>query len=237
MKGIVLAGGKGTRLLPATKLYNKHLVAILNKPMILYPLETLRALGAKEVLIVSGGNHIGMFADFLSDGSDYGVDLTYKVQREAGGIAQALGIAEQFAGRESVLVCLGDNVFDNEVLKKTTFRKDRATIFLKEVNDPERFGVPTIQDGNIICITEKPSMPQSNFAVVGLYFYPNDVFDAVKTLKPSARGELEITDLNNHYVRNNRCDYVILDGFWSDAGTPSSLFEVVQWAGSKLNSP
>ncbi|NBV76658.1 spore coat protein [bacterium] len=235
MKGIILAGGKGTRLRPATLVMNKHLIPILNKPMVLYPIETLRdVFGIKDILIVSGGDHIGGFAEFLGDGSEYGVELTYRVQTQAGGIAQALALAENFAQGESIAVILGDNIFDAKALKKSSKnlkKSNNATLFLKEVPDAERFGVPTLnQKGKIVKITEKPQKPDSSYAVTGLYLYPGDVFKKVKKLKPSARGELEITDVNQMYVQEGKCNDIIFDGFWSDAGTPASLARTVLWA-------
>lgn len=226
MKGIILAGGKGTRLQPATFAMNKHMVPILNKPMILYPLETLKRLGIEEILIVSGGNHLGAFADFLGDGSEYGVKLTYKVQKEAGGIAQALGLAEDFAAGESVAVILGDNVFDNQALSGFIGSVDRAHLFVKEVKDPNRFGVLVEIEGKKH-IFEKPTEDVGNKAVTGLYIYPNKVFEIIPTLVPSDRGELEITDVNNYFLN----DAVVneIGGFWSDAGTPESLATVTAW--------
>ena len=230
MKGIILAGGKGTRLLPATRVMNKHMVPILNQPMILYPLATLRSLGIEDILIVSGGNHIGDFAEFLGDGSEFGVSLTYRVQMEAGGIAQALGLAEDFARGEEVAVILGDNVFADVA---QDFIKDRepwkANIFVKEVENPQRFGVLNSKDGRM-WIEEKPTNPQSNDAVTGLYIYPANVFEVIPTLKASARGELEITDVNNHYIDKGEMIATKVNGFWSDAGTPESLAEVTKWA-------
>uniref|UniRef100_A0A6M3M0I3 glucose-1-phosphate thymidylyltransferase n=1 Tax=viral metagenome TaxID=1070528 RepID=A0A6M3M0I3_9ZZZZ len=233
MKGIILAGGKGTRLRPATYAYNKHLVSILNKPMILYPIETMKHFGVKDILIVTGGNHIGGIAGFLGDGSDYGMKFTYKVQKEAGGIAEALGLAEEFIGDDTMLVCLGDNVFDNESIPSIELDKDNATIFLKEVEGNKRFGVPTIEGEKITEIIEKPDNPKSKYAVTGLYYYPPDVFDVIKTLEPSGRGELEITDVNNYYVKNNKCKYAIVEGYWGDAGTPESLHKASIWAYGK----
>lgn len=234
MKGIILAGGRGTRLLPATKIMNKHLIPILNNPMILYPLETLKSFGIKDILIVSGGEHIGGFADFLGDGSEYGVNLTYKVQSEAGGIAQALGLAKDFAHDEPILIILGDNIFDNKQFENVICDFDNAKLFLKEVEDPQRFGVATLdQFGKIDGIEEKPKEPKSNLVVTGLYYYPNDVFEIIKTLKPSNRGELEITDVNNFYVRTWRCDSFLLTDFWSDAGTPESLLKTIVWLHKK----
>jgi glucose-1-phosphate thymidylyltransferase len=234
MKGLLLAGGKGTRLLPATKVVNKHMVPILNTPMIVYPLETLRQLGVTDLMVVSGGNHIGGIAEFLEDGSEYGVSITYKVQKEAGGIAQALGLAKDFVGKDGVVVVLGDNIFDNtqltEIIQNGDFQTDRAYVFLKEVKDPQRFGVPVFDNGKITKIEEKPSDPKSSFAVTGLYYYPSEVFDIIPTLKPSRRGELEITSVNNWFIDNNKLKHIELQGFWSDAGTPESLKEVTDWA-------
>ncbi len=240
MRGIILAGGKGTRLAPATHVTNKHLLPILHKPMILYPLETLKTLGITDILIVSGGNHIGGFAEFLGDGSEYGVSLTYRVQKEAGGIAQALGLGKHFAQGKGVAVVLGDNVFDNRQFGRIQVTpslnlKENALLFLKQVPDPQRFGVPALNEqGHIISIEEKPKEPQSSYAVAGLYYYPPDVFDVIPTLKPSARGELEISDVNNYYVARGRCVSVKLPGFWSDAGTPESLYRTSSWAMTQL---
>lgn len=222
MKGIILAGGQGTRLRPATYAMNKHMVPILNKPMILYPLETLKSLGITDILIVSGGNHIGAFADFLGDGSEYGVSLTYRVQKEAGGIAQALLLAEGFIDGPFVVI-LGDNVFENEGLK---LGKD-ATLFVKSVDDPTRFGV---YDPETHLIEEKPVFPPTNLAVTGLYHYPPEVLLYAKTLEPSERGELEITDVNNWCLSYFDVDVVPVPGFWSDAGTPESLARTTAWA-------
>lgn len=230
MKGLILAGGKGTRLLPATKVVNKHMIPILNKPMILYPLETLKELGCTDIMVVSGGGHIGGIAEFLGDGSDYGVQFTYRVQKEAGGIAQALGLAREFAGDNPIAVILGDNVFDNRNLSLQIGSMLAAHIWVKEVEDPTRFGVlRTDPKGNIIGIVEKPASKQpGDYAVTGLYVYPPSVFDVIETLVPSARGELEITDVNNHYLKN--CTVHRILDFWSDAGTPESLKEVIDWA-------
>lgn len=224
-KGIILSGGKGTRLQPATFAMNKHMVPILNKPMILYPLETLKSIGVTDILIVSGGNHLGAFADFLGDGGAYNVDITYKVQREAGGIAQALGLAENFANGEPVAVILGDNVFDNKSIHPVLGDRDVATIFLKYVKNARRFGV--YSDGKII---EKPDITTPGYAVTGLYVYPPSVFDIIKTLRPSPRGELEVTDINNAYITTDKCNIKEITGFWSDAGTPESLAAVTKWA-------
>lgn len=228
MKGIILAGGKGTRLRPLTEVTNKHLLPVYNKPMVLYPLETLKRFGIKDILIVTGGEHIGKFADTLGDGSAFEVKLTYKVQTEAGGIAQALLLAEEFAGNEPVTVILGDNIFDKHVVEPRQGR--RAVIFTKAVQNPNRFGVVRLEGGNPIEIVEKPSAWVSEYAVTGLYYYPPEVFEYIKTLKPSERGELEITDVNNWFIHRGLLDVQVVDGFWSDAGTFDSLMECSLWA-------
>lgn len=234
MKGIILAGGKGTRLRPATYAMNKHMVPILNKPMIMYPLETLKSMGITEILIVTGGEHIGMIAQFLGNGSFFGVSLTYRVQEEAGGIAQALSLAEDFASGQSVAVILGDNIFSPEAVEGFEIVQfGYAHIFVKSVKDPQRFGVLSQKNdgGYQYVINEKPNNPQSDKAVTGLYVYPNDVFDIIRGIVPSARGELEITDVNNAYLEQGRMIATdINQAFWSDAGTPESLAEVTRWA-------
>ncbi len=233
MKGIILAGGNGTRLNPLTLVSNKHLLPVYDKPMIFYPIETLKKLGVDDILIISGGEHIGRFMELLGDGSDFGVKFTYRVQKKAGGIAEALGLAEDFSNKESIAVILGDNIFENEKLPNDTFPDDNAVLLFASVEDPQRFGVPVITD-RVIKIEEKPKHPQSDYAVTGLYYYPNDVFEIIKTLKPSERGELEITDLNNFYINQNKCSYNIFKGFWSDAGTFKSLLKSSNWVKSKL---
>ncbi len=234
MKGIILAGGLGTRLLPITRQVNKHLVPILSKPMVMFPISTLKSLGVKDIMIVSGGGHMGGFTDFFRDGSEFGIDLTYRVQKDAGGIAQALGVASDFADGERVAVILGDNVFDNKDIIKhfnPEERPDMAHIFAKKVPDPERFGVITWEAGGDgkFTIEEKPANPQTGLAVTGLYIYPGDVFDIIPKLKPSARGELEITDVNNYFVNRDNCILHVIDGFWSDAGTPESLYKAIKF--------
>ena len=229
-RGIILAGGRGTRLSPATDLINKHLIPILNHPMILYPITTLHNFGITDALVVSGGNHIGGFAEFLGDGRDYGLNLTYKVQHHAGGIAEALGLAEDFSKGEDILVILGDNIFDNEGLSREDFDKNLAYIYIKEVHDPGRFGVVELDKERIVSIEEKPKNPRSNFIATGLYHFPNTVFDVIKTLKPSSRGELEIVDVHNFYMIQGKLLIREVRGFWSDAGTPDSLFEATEWA-------
>lgn len=223
MRGIILAGGKGTRLQPATTTMNKHMVPVLNTPMITYPLNTLKNMGITDILIVSGGNHIGMIAEYLGDGTGHGVNLTYKVQKNAGGIAQALSLAEDYVDPgEQFAVILGDNVFE---YPPKIPERGKCGIVVKPVKDPQRFGV--YHDGKII---EKPTAPESNKAVIGLYFYTPHVFRFIRSLKPSARGELEITDVNNWCLENLDTEVVEYPGFWSDAGTPKSLKEVIDWA-------
>ncbi len=222
MRGIILAGGEGTRMMPATKIINKHLLPVLNNPMIIYPLKTLINLKITDILIVSGGNHLGGIINFLGSGSDYGVKLTYKVQSEAGGIAQALSLAKDFSNGEKIAVILGDNFF-NEEIKISNISK--PTIFLRQVSDPERFGVYDFKTKRII---EKPKKNIGNWAVTGLYFYDSEVFDFIETLKPSKRGELEITSVNNWYLKRNRMEIQKLKEFWSDMGTPQSLLNTAK---------
>ncbi len=223
MKGIILAGGTGSRLYPLTKVTNKHLLPVYDKPMIFYPIQTLIDAGIKEIMIVSGRGHAGHFLELLGSGADLGVKFTYEIQEEAGGIAQALSLAENFADEDDVAVILGDNIFQDNIEKDISNFTGGAKIFLKEVSDAHRFGVAEIKGDRVIGIEEKPKEPKSSFAVTGLYIYSNNVFNVVKTLKPSARGELEITDVNNSFVNNGTMEYRILDGFWSDAGTFESL--------------
>lgn len=233
MRGIVLAGGMGTRLLPMTKVTNKHLLPVYDKPMIYYPLNTLKRSGIKDIMIITGPEFSGDFINLLGNGEELGLNLTYKFQKEAGGIAQALGLCKDFAQGESICVILGDNIFDEDFAEDVSKFGDEdwqitgAKVFLKEVEDPERFGVAVLdpEKGNRIKeIEEKPKVAKSNLAVVGLYLYDHQVWDVIKDLKPSGRGELEITDVNNWYIENDLIDYRILTGFWSDAGKPESLF-------------
>ncbi|TFH46719.1 MAG: spore coat protein [ANME-2 cluster archaeon] len=231
MKGIILAGGTGSRLYPLTKVTNKHLLPVYNKPMIYYPLQTLIEAGIDDILIVSGRGHAGHFLELLGSGADFGIKLTYEIQEEAGGIAQALGLAEDFVDNESVMVILGDNIFQDNVCNDVMIFKSGAKIFLKEVLDANRFGVAEIKEDRIISIVEKPVLPKSNLAVTGLYIYDSKVFDTIHELKPSGRGELEITDVNNEYIRTGNMGFSVLQGYWSDAGTFESLFrasELVQ---------
>ncbi len=224
MKGIILAGGTGSRLYPLTKVTNKHLLPVYDKPMIYYPLQTLMQAGIKDIMIVSGRGHAGHFLELLGSGSDFGAHFTYEIQEQAGGIAEALGLAEDFADKKDVAVVLGDNIFQDNISDAVASFKSGAMIFLKEVPDAKRFGVANINGKRIISIEEKPVLPKSNLAVTGLYIYDSSVFNIIRTLKPSGRGELEITDVNNEYIRLNVMDFSLLHGYWSDAGTFESLF-------------
>jgi glucose-1-phosphate thymidylyltransferase len=223
MKGVILAGGTGSRLYPLTKVTNKHLLPVYDKPMIYYPMETLINAGIKDIMIVSGRGHAGHFLELLGSGVDFGVHFTYEIQEKAGGIAQALSLAEDFVDGDSVTVILGDNIFQDNIKEDVRNFKNGAKIFLKEMPDAHRFGVAELNGKKVIGIEEKPQEPRSNFAVTGLYIYDSNVFDVVKTLKPSGRGELEITDVNNYYVHNDKMNYSVLEGYWSDAGTFDSL--------------
>lgn len=223
MKGVILAGGTGSRLYPLTKVTNKHLLPVYDKPMIYYPMETLINAGIKDIMIVSGRGHAGHFLELLGSGVDYGVHFTYEIQEKAGGIAQALSLAEDFVDGDSVTVILGDNIFQDNIKEDVRNFKNGAKIFLKEVPDAHRFGVAELNGDKVKGIEEKPKEPKSNFAVTGLYIYDSGVFSAIKTLKPSGRGELEITDVNNYYVNKGAMEYGMLEGFWSDAGTFESL--------------
>jgi len=227
IKGIILAGGTGTRLLPATKVTNKHLLPIYNKPMIYYPLQTLASAGIREVMIVTGGNNSGDFLRLLGNGQEFGLrSLQYGYQEGAGGIAEALGLTENFADNQKVVVILGDNVFEDDIgAAVSNFRKQSkgARVFLKEVQDAKRFGVAEVEDGKIIGIEEKPPVPKSNLAVTGIYMYDPHVYEIIKTLKPSDRGELEITDVNNQYIKEGTMEYEVLRGWWTDAGIPETL--------------
>jgi dTDP-4-dehydrorhamnose reductase/glucose-1-phosphate thymidylyltransferase short form len=223
MKGIILAGGTGSRLYPLTKVTNKHLLPVYDKPMIYYPLQTLVAGGIKDIMIVSGRGHVGHFLELLGSGKEFGVRLTYEIQEGAGGIAQALGLAESWAGTDNVAVILGDNIFQDDIKKDVEAFTSGAKIFLKEVTDAHRFGVAEVKGNKVLGIEEKPRAPKSNLAVTGLYLYDAGVFEVIKTLRPSGRGELEITDVNNAYIRRGAMGFSHLKGFWSDAGTFESL--------------
>lgn len=224
MKGVILAGGSGTRLYPCTKVTNKHLLPVYNKPMIFYPLQTLISSGIKDILIVSGVGHAGHFLNLLGSGKDFNAKFTYEIQDETGGIAQALGLARDFAGDDNIAVILGDNIFEDR-FDFSGFRNG-AEIFIKELprGEAKRFGVAQIKGDSVIGIEEKPKNPKTGYVVTGLYIYDNSVFDVIKTLRPSQRGELEITDVNNHYVKKGKMKFSFVKGRWSDSGTFSSLF-------------
>lgn len=229
MKGVILAGGLGTRLMPCTKVTNKHLLPVYDKPMIYYPLKTLVGAGLSDIMIVTGGNNAGDFLRLLGNGREFGLkDISYTYQEGEGGIADALKLAEDFADNDKIAVMLGDNVIESDItgaVKEFNRQEKGAKIFLKEVDNPERFGVAEIKDGRVINIAEKPEKPVSRYAVVGIYMYDNDVFEIIRSLKPSDRGELEITDVNNEYIKRGTMAYSILEGWWTDAGTSfESLF-------------
>lgn len=231
MKGVVLAGGLGSRLYPLTKVTNKHLLPVYNEPMIYYPIRILVNAGISEILIVTGGNNAGDFLRLLENGKDFGLKhINYAYQQGEGGIAAALGLAEHFADRDKVVVVLGDNIIEGNIkvaAEKFRNQKEGARILLKEVSDPQRFGVPVFDGKKIIRVEEKPSQPASNYAVIGIYMYDYRVFEFIKSLKPSQRGELEITDVNNFYISEGKMQWDVLKGWWSDAGT----FESLQSAG------
>jgi glucose-1-phosphate thymidylyltransferase len=233
MKGIVLAGGTGSRLHPLTRVTNKHLLPIYNKPMIYYPLQTLVDAGIDDILIVTGGSSAGDFLRLLRNGKDFGLQqLNFAYQEGEGGIADALRLAEYFAGGEKICVILGDNIIEGSVrsAKQKFEKQDRGgKVLLKEVTDPQRFGVPVFDNGRIVRIEEKPRKPASPYAVIGIYFYDPSVFDRIRTLKPSGRKEYEITDVNNSYLTENNLTHEILEGWWTDAGTFESL-----WRASNL---
>jgi glucose-1-phosphate thymidylyltransferase len=227
MKGVVLAGGVGSRLSPLTKVTNKHLLPIYDKPMIYYPIQTLVNAGIQDILIVTGGKNAGEFLRLLGNGKEFGLKhVNYTYQEGEGGIAQALGLAEFFADGEPICVVLGDNIIETNVCKAAEdFRKQGkgAKIILKQVPDADRFGVAEIHGDQVVGIEEKPKAPKSNLAVIGIYFYDATVFEKIKRLKPSGRGELEITDVNNFYIQEGTLTYEMLDGWWTDAGTFESL--------------
>ena len=226
LKGVILAGGTGSRLMPLTKVTNKHLLPIGKKPMVYYPIEKLTSIGIEEILIVTGIEHMGDVVSLLGSGKDFGCRFTYKVQDEAGGIAQALGLAENFSHGYPLAVILGDNIFQASLksyAEKFMAQKTGARILLKQVPNPQRFGVAELSGDKIIHIEEKPAKPKSNYVVTGIYFYDITVFDIIRSLKPSPRGELEITHVNDAYIAKGKLAYDILDGWWTDAGTFESL--------------
>ncbi len=228
MRGIILAGGTGSRLFPLTKVTNKHLLPVGKKPMILHPVNKLVEAGILEILVVTGVEHMGDVVNLLGSGKEYGCEFTYKVQDKAGGIAEALSLARAFSYNSKIVVILGDNIFTDNLkpyIESYEAQKDGAKILLKEVNEPHRFGVAEIVNGKIVSIEEKPTHPKSSFIVTGIYFYDNDVFEYIKHLKPSQRGELEISDVNNEYIKRHKMTFDILKGSWTDAGTFESLYK------------
>jgi len=232
MKGVILAGGLGTRLYPLTKVTNKHLLPVYDKPMIYYPIQTLINAGIDDILIVTGGNNAGDFLKLLGNGKEFGLKhMNYTYQEGEGGIAEALRLAEFFASGEKICVVLGDNLIEKNIRKAVEhFRRQKkgAKILLKEVPDPQRFGVAELKGDRIARIEEKPEKPKSRYAVIGIYFFDQEVFNIIRTLKPSGRGELEITDVNNRYIEKRLMTWDILEGWWTDAGTFESLIRANQ---------
>jgi glucose-1-phosphate thymidylyltransferase len=233
LKGVILAGGTGSRLMPMTKSVNKHLLPVGGKPMLQHCVEKVRGMGIDEIMVVTGGEHLGGIAEFLGGGDEYGCEFHYRVQDKPGGIAQALWLAKSFVGKDNVFVLLGDNIFEDDTASMRIAYEAAgkplglisAMVVLKKVDDPERFGVATVdRDGGwrVTEIIEKPKRPKSDFAVTGLYFYGPEVFDIIGTLKPSGRGELEITDVNNEYIRRGAMSCYMMKGWWTDAGTHES---------------
>ena len=244
MKGVVLAGGTGSRLNPLTRVTNKHLLPVYDKPMVNYPIQTLVNAGIHEILLVTGGKNAGDFLRLLGNGRDFGLKhLNYTYQEGEGGIAEALALAEYFAGDGPICVVLGDNIIEKDICQAVeSFKKQKegAKILLKEVEDADRFGVAEIRGDRVVGIEEKPKKPKSNYAVVGIYLYDSTVFQKIRRLKPSGRGELEITDVNNFYIDEGKLTYEILDGWWTDAGTFESLLRannlVAETGANKLKS-
>ena len=226
LRGVILAGGNGSRLLPLTRVTNKHLLPVGDEPMLFWPLRRLVTAGVQDILVVTGVEHMGHIVGALGSGREFGCRLTYRVQDEAGGIAQALGLAEAFAAGGPVLVVLGDNVFQAQLcdeVARFTDLGEGARILLKEVEHPERFGVPVFEGGELVDVVEKPSAPTGPYAVTGVYFFDARVYEIIRTLEPSARGELEIVDVIRAYLRAGALSWGVLDGWWTDAGTFESL--------------
>lgn len=227
MKGVILAGGKGTRLYPLTHVTNKHLLPVYDKPMIYYPIQTLVNAGIDEIMIITGGPHAGSYIHVLKNGKELGIKhLEYAYQEGEGGIADAISLAESFADEDPITVILGDNTTDSDISNAVKTFNDGALIFLKKVPDPQRFGVPVFDPSDptkIVGIEEKPHNPKSDYAVSGLYIYDNKIFDMIRQVEPSDRGELEVTDVNNLYIKEGKLRWAELDGFWCDAGTFESL--------------
>lgn len=240
MKGVILAGGLGKRLEPLTRITNKHLLPVYNKPMIYYPVQTLVDAGIKDIMIVTGGNNAGDFLRLLGNGQEFGLKhINYAYQRGEGGIADALSLVEHFAGKHKIVVILGDNVIEKPI-KKYVERFSRqpkgARILIKEVADPQRFGVVELKAKKIISIEEKPKKPKSNYIVTGIYMYDSQVFEIIRTLKPSWRGELEITDVNNAYLKKQQLCHDILDGFWTDCGLPETIYRATTLVRKQLKA-
>jgi len=239
LKGVILAGGLGSRLAPLTKISNKHLLPVFNKPMIYYPIETLVDAGITDILIVTGGTHAGEFLRLLGNGAKFGLThINYTYQEGEGGIAEALRLAKHFADNDKIVVILGDNIIEKSIKKQVDeFKRQNtgARILLKKVSDPQRFGVVGFKGGKITSIEEKPKKPKSNYAVTGIYMYDTQVFKIIKTLKPSHRGELEITDVNNAYLKKGELEHSMLDGWWTDAGTFESLLRANNLVARKEN--
>lgn len=227
MKGVILAGGLGTRLFPCTKITNKHLLPVYDRPMIYYPIEALVKAGIDDILIVTGGNFAGHFLQLLGNGKEFGLkEVHYTYQEGEGGIADALRLAEDFADGGKICVILGDNIVERSIrpaVEAYSVQRSGGRILLKEVEDPQRFGVPVFEGARIVKIEEKPKQPRSRYAVTGIYFYDHQVFEMIGRLRPSGRGELEITDVNNMYLERGELEYSVLDGWWTDAGTFPSL--------------
>jgi len=238
MKGVILAGGLGRRLEPLTRITNKHLLPVYNKPMIYYPIRTLVDAGIRDIMIVTGGNNAGDFLRLLGNGQEFGLKhINYTYQRGEGGIADALSLAEHFSDGQKIVVILGDNVIEKSIKKyveKFSRQIKGARILIKQVPDPQRFGVVELKKKRIIRIVEKPKKPKTNYIVTGIYMYDAQVFDIIRTLKPSRRGELEITDVNNAYIKRGQLYYDILDGFWSDCGLPETLYRATTLVRRKL---
>jgi len=238
MKGIVLAGGIGSRLYPLTRVTNKHLLPVYDKPMVFYPLQTLVDAGIRDILIVTGGQNAGDFLRLLQNGKEFGLQqLAFAYQEGEGGIADALRLAEPWAKGDKICVVLGDNIIEGDVRDAANSfnQQDKgAMVMLKEVPDPERFGVPVFEDGRIVRIEEKPKRPLSSYAVIGIYFYDGTVFDRIRGLKPSGRGEYEITDINNSYIAEGTLRHTLLEGWWTDAGTFESLWHASNMVREKV---
>lgn len=237
MKGIILAGGKATRLRPLTKITSKQLLPVYDKPMIFYPIETLIKAGIRDILIIVAPEYAGHFLNLLGSGRDFGAQFSYEIQEEPKGLADAFRVGENFIGDDSVVMILGDNIFDHDFTESITSFTSGGKVFAKKVPDPQRFGVVEFDEShNVISIVEKPENPKSEFAVVGLYIYDNRVIQYAKELAPSERGEIEITDINNKYLANGELKVDMIEGVWQDAGTFDSLFEANKYWAEKHTS-